>query len=222
MERDQRAAVELADRERPVPGQGVAGAHRRRQLLARELESLELGRGLDLERKCDVEAPVVEHLGHPPGRSLAQRDLDVGVHRGEAREDCGDVELAAEQVGADGDVAAQEPSQLVDLAAQRRHLREHRTSARDHELAGFGELDRPGGALEQLDAELALKPADLVRQSRLGDVELVGRAGEVPVPRDRLEVAELTDVHRNIDRNTRSIHSHTCVANMNRSGKLEA
>ena len=35
-----------------------------------------------------------------------------------------------------------------------------------------------------------------MRERRLRDVELLGRAGEVPVPRDRLDVSELAKLHR--------------------------
>ena len=45
--------------------------------------------------------------------------------------------------------------------------------------AGGGERDRPGGAVDELHAELALELLDLPAQRRLGHVEAFGRAPEV-------------------------------------------
>ena len=54
------------------------------------------------------------------------------------------------------------------------------------------------GALEQLGAELGLEPADLVRQRRLRDVELLGGAREVAMAGDGLDVYELAQLHRRL------------------------
>ncbi len=62
-------------------------------------------------------------------------------------------------------------------------------------LAGVGSDDAPARALEELDAELVLEPAHLVRERRLGDVELLGGAGEVAMPGDGLDVPELAQLH---------------------------
>ena len=48
---------------------------------------------------------------------------------------------------------------------------------------------------EQLQPELALQPPDLLAQRGLRHVQLLRRAREVPVPRDRREVLELPQVH---------------------------
>ena len=61
-------------------------------------------------------------------------------------------------------------------------------------LAGLSRFDRSGRAAQQLDAELALELAHLVRQGRLGDVKLVRGAGEMAVARHGLEVAKLTNL----------------------------
>ena len=74
-------------------------------------------------------------------------------------------------------------------------LGEHRPGAGRNELAGLGRQDRTGRAAQQLDPQLPLEPLDLVRERRLCDVELVRGVGEVAVADDRLEVAELPDVH---------------------------
>ena len=46
-----------------------------------------------------------------------------------------------------------------------------------------------------VEPELGLQPPDLLRERRLGDVERLGRAREVPVARDRREVLELAQLH---------------------------
>jgi hypothetical protein len=35
-----------------------------------------------------------------------------------------------------------------------------------------------------------------VREGGLGDVQLVGRTGEVPMTRDRLDISQLAELHR--------------------------
>ena len=87
------------------------------------------------------------------------------------------------------------PAELVDLAAGALDLGEDAAGARREQLAGGGRHDASRCALEQLGAELRLELPDLMRERRLGDVELLGRAGEVAVAGDRLGVAELTNLH---------------------------
>ena len=151
-----------------------------------------------LERERDVEAAVGQHLEHPLRRALAQSDLDVGKAGGEAGDHRRDVELAAEQHRADVHVPAREAAQLVDVAAQRVGLGEHCAGAGRDQLARLGRHHRSRRAAQQLDAELLLEPAHLVRQGRLRDAQLVGGAREMAVPRDRLEVAKLTELDRYI------------------------
>ena len=57
---------------------------------------------------------------------------------------------------------------------------------------GLGRSVRKDGRVDNVPA---LQAADLLAQRRLGDVERLRRAREVPVPRDRDEVFELPEVH---------------------------
>jgi len=75
-------------------------------------------------------------------------------------------------------------------------LGEHAPRARRDRLAGLGRRDAAARALEELGAELGLEPANLVRERRLGDVELLGGAGEVPVAGDRLGIDQLPEFDR--------------------------
>jgi hypothetical protein len=61
-----------------------------------------------------------------------------------------------------------------------------------------------------------LETLHLVGDSRLGHVQLVGGAREMPMARDRLKVAKLTKIHLE----SRSIISHLCVAALNLSATL--
>ena len=88
------------------------------------------------------------------------------------------------------------PAELVDLAAHPVELGEYPARVAGDGLAGLGRRDPAARALEQLGAELGLEPADLVRERRLGDVQLLGGAGEVAVSGDRLGVDELAQLHR--------------------------
>ena len=119
----------------------------------------------------------------------------------EAGEQPGDVEVAGGQQRADPDAPAQHAAQLVDLGARAVDLGEDAAGARGDRLPGLGRGDAAARALEQRRAELLLEPADLVRQRRLGDVELLRGAREVAVPRHRLHA-------RSCRSSTRSIVDH--------------
>ena len=63
------------------------------------------------------------------------------------------------------------------------------------QLAGRRELDFPGAALEQHGADLLLQLLDLMRQRRLRDVKLLGRAREAARLRDREKIPDVTQFH---------------------------
>jgi hypothetical protein len=199
-----------------VACQRVARTDRRGQLLAREPDALDLLRSLFLEREGDIEAPVVEHVEHPLGGAFADAHLDVGELGGERRQDRGDVELPAEQQGSHGQAAADQAAQLLHLSEQRLALGQDGAGARGDERPSLGRLHRARRPSKQLDPELLLEALNLMGHRRLGDVELVGGAGEVSVAGDGLEVAELAQIHLE----SRSIISHLCVAALNLSAKL--
>ena len=151
-----------------------------------------------------VELVGGEEAEHVGGDALAEADLDAGVGVAEAGEQPGDVEVAGGQERADPDASAQDAAKLVDLRARGVDLGEDPAGASGDRHAGFGRGDAPARALEQRGAQLALEPADLVRQRRLGEVELLGGAREVAVPRHRLHASQLPELHPN-DRRTRSL-----------------
>jgi hypothetical protein len=80
---------------------------------------------------------------------------------------------------------------LIALAQQ-----EFRTPVQQD--AGIRELDAAMMAGEQRGAELVLQKLDLAADRRLRDAQLGRRAGEIPVLRNRHEVAQLGEIHRHL------------------------
>jgi hypothetical protein len=138
------------------------------------------------------------------GDALAQADLDTRVRLAEARQQPGDVELARRQERSDPDPPAQDPAQLVDLLACAVHLGKDAASTNSDALPRLRRADATARALEQRRPQLVFKPADLVRQRRLGDVKLFRGAREVPVAGHRLDGSQLPKLHRK-DRKSRSL-----------------
>ena len=89
--------------------------------------------------------------------------------------------------------AADAAPQLVGGAQQRR-------SALEQELARLGQLELMRGAVQQLDPELLFEQPHLAAERRLGDVQPLGRAREVSLPRDRDEVLQPTKIGHRTDR----------------------
>jgi hypothetical protein len=117
------------------------------------------------------------------------------VSAAEAGEQPGHVEVAGGQQRPDPDASAQDAAQLVDLLASGVDLRQDAAGASGDRLPRVGRRDATAGALEQRRPEFGLEAADLVRQRRLGEVELLRGAGEVAMPRDRLHTSQLSELH---------------------------
>ena len=194
---DQRLVLQVGEPHAPALREPVRRRADDHELLAEERDALGLGADLvrveGRERQLDLVAlEEAEHLGR---RSLAQVDVDAGVRVREVLEQGGQVERAERRHAADGHAPAREPLQLVELVGDGVDLGEDAVGAGEDDLAGLGDLHAAAGAGEQLEAELGLEPAQLLRESGLGDVQLLARAGEVAVLRDRGEVAQLAQLH---------------------------
>ena len=87
------------------------------------------------------------------------------------------------------------PAHLVDIGLKCGDVIDDLPSAVQQELACRCEVHPAGGAVEQLDAQLIFQLADLLREGRLGHMQALGRAAEVPFFRHRNEVVQLADVH---------------------------
>ena len=91
--------------------------------------------------------------------------------------------------------SAAEPCELGHLLTDRVGLCEHPLSAGEQSLSGRGEADVPASPMEELGAEFAFESRDLSAQRRLGQVQVLGGAGEVTEAGDLDEPAELLEVH---------------------------
>ena len=112
-----------------------------------------------------------------------------------AREQQRHVYLARGKQGADRDPPRDEPLDLVDVALDALDLGEDPPRTLGDRAPGVGGDDAAAGALEELDAQLGLEPAHLVRERGLRDVQLLRGAGEVAMPVDGLDVPELAQLH---------------------------
>jgi hypothetical protein len=136
-----------------------------------------------------------QHFRHQAGGALAQFELDAGVQPRELGDQRRHVDAAAEHQRPDREPPAEQPLERIDVVANGRYLAQDPACPVGHQLTRVGELDGPGRAMQQTHPELALELRDLMRQRRLGDVQLVRRAGEVAQTADRLEVSELAKLH---------------------------
>jgi GNAT superfamily N-acetyltransferase len=135
-----------------------------------------------------------EQAQHVGGDALAQTDLDTRVALAEAREQARNVEVAGGHERSDPDAPAQDAAQLVDLRARAVHLGEDAARPGGDRLPRLGRGDTAARAFEERDAQFLLEPSDLVRQRRLGEMELLGGAREVAMARHRLDASQLAAV----------------------------
>ena len=116
----------------------------------------------------------------------------------------GDVEVTGGPQRPDPDAPAHDAAELVDFLACGVDFGEDAAGSRGDHQPGVGRGHAAARALEQRRAQLLLEPLDLVRQRRLGEMELLRGAREVPMPRHRLDASELPKLQAN-DRRTRSL-----------------
>ena len=84
--------------------------------------------------------------------------------------------------------------------ARRLHLGQDALGVRQQRAARLGRHDAAPDAHEERHAELALEPADLLRERRLGQVQHLGGGAERPLLDGLAEVGELLEVHGVIHR----------------------
>lgn len=73
---------------------------------------------------------------------------------------------------------------------------QHPLGVLQKEFPGPGQGDAAGGAMQQLDPQILFQGGDLVGDGGLGQIELLGRLGEIAVPGYRQEIAELFHSHK--------------------------
>ena len=196
----QRAAG-LGEDERPAAQAGdVAGellprrGDRPERLLAQRRGHDAVGRRAVAAGHADVGRAARHQRADLRRRRLAERDLQAGmraVERRERREQARRLGRRRDRA----DAPARDARVAVEVGPRAGELREHRLGARQQLLAGGRQLGAARRPPQQLDAELGLEPPDLLRQRRLGDPELLRRAREAAVARDRGEVLQPPQLH---------------------------
>jgi hypothetical protein len=117
------------------------------------------------------------------------------VHGTEPRQDRGKVDHGQALLGADGDGAAQQSLHGGDRVTGGGDAGERTAGLGEKRAAGLGEADVACAADEERRPELPLQGTDRRRQARLGDVQALGRAGEVFFLGDGDEVLKVTQFH---------------------------
>lgn len=181
------------------------------------------GTGLTTTPKCTARAEY--RLAHVSGGAVPQHELDprgVAEHLGH--------ELRKE-VGAQRLMAAEDEAPLVAaLEAQdlRLHLGQTSEDLRggiEEEPAGLGQGDASAIAEQQRGFQLLFQVLDRDGEGRLTHPQHAGRSADAPLLGDRLEVAELRDVHetsRGVSRNPEFDSIGAFVVPMNDMLKLNA
>ncbi|GAA2412593.1 hypothetical protein GCM10010433_09620 [Streptomyces pulveraceus] len=201
---DQRAIAQLGQRNaRAVRGREsriVRGDSRDQGFVDQDLErNARWGLRVREPDHGHVEFPLAQRGEHPLRGFLGQSDLHPGVVRVEAGQHGGQVELMGRcgrpRDEAEGDLAAEQPGELVGGLADRLDGADRGPRVRQYGLAHLRQGHRPAGAVEQQMPELLLQLPDLGADPRLCQVQPGGGAGEVGFLRDRDEVPQLPNVH---------------------------
>jgi hypothetical protein len=162
-----------------------------------QLDDVEFGRWRQGE-ECDVEASSDEVLG-VPGRAALGREqpqVDVGVGGTEGAQRRGQVvDEVLPGEGAERQPPALAAGRLGRVDVQALDGVEDPPCVGEEMFAGGGQLDRLGGAAQQLDPELGLEAAQAGRDGRLRGVEAAGGLGDAQLARDRDEVLEQAGFH---------------------------
>ena len=116
----------------------------------------------------------------------------------EVGDEPGEEEARGRAEHADAESAAGQLAHVGDGLARTRQRREHALGLGAEGPAGLREHDAAADAGEQLDAELRLERADLLRERGLGEVELAGGPAERAVLGRGEEVGELLQSHRRV------------------------
>jgi hypothetical protein len=152
-----------------------------------------------MQRKRDddeVEFGGLQAVDEALGDVFGEADINVGVLLlesrqigcNEVREDCGN--------DADAEGTADIGGELADLRGGLFGLTENLLRERIEAIASMGEADGSSLPGEELGTEGEFEAADLLRERRLRDADLLGCFGEAAGLDDSAEVAELVEFHR--------------------------
>ena len=114
----------------------------------------------------------------------------------EDREDQRDVDRTHRVHRPHHDASTFDSPDALELGVGRLHLGEDPSGPRDEQLTSVCDRHLAGGAVNERHADLVLQPADLLGKGGLGNVLAGGGAGEMPLLRQRHEVAKLSQLHK--------------------------
>ncbi len=134
-----------------------------------------------------VQLVGAQHLQQPIGGLLDHVDLDARVALVERGQRAREVVVAGRPHRADRDAPADDAGELLELGLQAVDLGEHAARVGEDDRPLGRHVDPAAGPAQDLDAELALEPADLLGECRLREVQLLRGAGEAAVTGDRLQ-----------------------------------
>lgn len=142
-----------------------------------------------------VEAPGRDLLRQRARTGLAQPDLDIGMTAPERGEQTRHMHPGDALLGAQRQRAAQHALHRGHRLVRRADLCQDAFRLAEQRPPGLRERDPARGADEQRGLQLPLQGADRRRQTRLGDHQPLGRAGEVVVLGYGDEMLEMTQFH---------------------------
>ncbi len=146
----------------------------------------------------EVGGAVEHHLTDLARIALVQRELDLRVALHEIAHHAGQHVARLGVGGGDRQAAHRLVGEFVADLLQVVEVAQHALGDRQHRAPRLGDRDQAlAMALEDLDPELGLELADLLRHARLRGEQGVGGFGDVePTAGDFVDVAQLLQVHR--------------------------
>src|SRR5262249_1003198 len=132
------------------------------------------------------------------GLVLEPGQLDARVGGGEGAKQAGEAPVGQGVDQADGEAAGEQTAERRHRLAAALGRLQRGPRVRQQGLAGRCQRNPAPAADEQVLAQLAFQPADLLADRRLRDRDPLGRAREVALLGDGHEVAELPQLHRQI------------------------
>jgi hypothetical protein len=193
---DERALAQVPEGDGATGGERVPGRQQHPQLLGREGEGLDaLDGGGARARHRHVDRAALDEARHLAAARVAEGHLQAGVGAVEGGERRGQPH-GVRGARRDPRAPAGQARVALEVRAGAVELGQDGLGADEQVGARGRRLRAPGGAVQEPHAELLLQPAHLLGERGLRDPQLLGGAGERPVPRHGHEVLQLAELHR--------------------------
>ncbi|MDT7648582.1 MAG: hypothetical protein QOC75_5582 [Pseudonocardiales bacterium] len=172
-------------------GESVAGRQRGQDAVLPHGDQPQLGAGRDAAHEGRLQLAAAHPVQPDLGPGVLQLDGELGHQVGECPEYL--VQPVTQPLA--GTHSDGHRGQLGHRRAGPLRRTEGGSGLGQEPFAGGGQPDVAGRAVEQLDAELALQPADLLADRGLNDGQPLGGPPEVQLLGHRDEVAQLPQLH---------------------------